>query len=722
MAASPRATPNALRAVGAVAMLAWVGLALLHGDAWSGAGALALGAALAASVALRPATSLVPRTLLAPPRAVFVGACALAAAGVSWWVTQRTLRGEPLSIDSGIYLFQARAMAHGHFGSPAPLPAQAFGDRFELEGPDGRLYGIFPPGWPLALVPLVWLGRPMLAGPLLAAALVVAQAWLGRAIARGDAKGDDARSRAPGSEPPEGELATRLSLLLSLPSIGRALETADLLSHAFAAVLACVAIAAALDVDVRPRALSAAVGACVGWVLASRLLDGVVLAAVAVGALATTRTGRRSAGWVALGAAPFVALLLLEQRAATGAWVTPTQTAYFQRTDWPPTCHRLGFGPDIGCTVEHPGPVSRLGGHGFGPAQSLDVARERMGALGEDLFGFAPLALLAFVPCLVGAGAGELVALAFVLALTLAYGFYYYGNALFFGSRHLFPTAPFFWLLVARGCVRVPHRGAGWLAGPHARGAAATTVLVVALVAARGPWRTRLADAAAFQANRSDLRRTMDVHDIARGILKTRDYTALAAAYDGWDQVAPRLYVLEDGSGLMDLRRAYPALPVFLSLPEEGVGRLYVTAPAPGMLVELERAWPSFVRPVGLASRQSPQEGASGGSVLLVSHAAEGATLRVPFDVVADGAYALRLDGFAGPDGGDYAIDLDGEPLAVWRGYAPAPAPSKTEPARRSVARGRHALVARCTGHDAASAGFDARFDAFVGEPMPAGP
>jgi hypothetical protein len=84
--------------------------------------------------------------------------------------------------------------------------------------------------------------------------------------------------------------------------------------------------------------------------------------------------------------------------------------------------------------------------------------------------------------------------------------------------------------------------------------------------------------------------------------------------------------------------------------------------------------------------------------------------------VVADGEYALHLDGFAVPEGGDYALELDAAPLAAWRGYAPSPAPRKTEPSRRSLARGRHELIARCTGRDAASAGFDARLDALVGE------
>jgi hypothetical protein len=704
-----RAAPGLVRAIGAATMLAWAALALDHRAAWPWTGIAALAVAIGAAVALQPVASCVPRLLMAPPRPVFVATCALAAAAISWWVVRGTLRDEPLSIDAGVYLFQARALAHGHFGMPPPVPAQAFGDRFLLEGPDARLYGIFPPGWPLALVPFVWLGRPMLAGPTVAALLVVTQASLGRAIARaaGDAQ--------------EGEIATRASLLLALFSIGRALETADLLSHAFVAALACVAIAAALSIDARPlprspRRTAVLAGACVGWALASRLLDGLVLAGAVAGVLAWSAGGRRATAWCALGALPFLALLLLEQHAATGAWLVPTQTAYFERSDWPPSCHRLGFGPDIGCTVEHPGPVARLGGHGFGPRESLAVVRERAGSLGEELVGFAPLVLLAFLPVALAASAVDLVAVAFVIALTLAYGLFYYGNALFFGARHLFPAAPFVWLLASRGAALAPHRARGWLDAPHARGGAVLVTLAVAAFAARGPWRERLAGAGAFQSGRSDLRRTLGTHGIDHGILKTRDYTAFAAAFDGWADGDARLFALEDGSGLVELRRAHPDLPVFLSLSGDEVGRLYPSRPPPGVLVEIERAWPSFVRPAGLAAKQATQEGASGGTVLLVSHAAPGARVAVPFDVALAGDYSVHVEGFASPEGGDYDLVLDGEVLAPWRGYARALSPSRTGDVRRAMAAGRHVLVARCAGHDAASGGYDARLDAIVGE------
>ena len=88
----------------------------------------------------------------------------------------------------------------------------------------------------------------------------------------------------------------------------------------------------------------------------------------------------------------------------------------------------------------------------------------------------------------------------------------------------------------------------------------------------------------------------------------------------------------------------------------------------------------------------------------------------LPFDVALPGEYALRVDGFAGPDGGDYDLLLDGEPLPRWQGYAEEATRTRGDAALRTLASGRHVLDARCTGHDPASHGYDARLDALVGE------
>jgi hypothetical protein len=696
----PRA--NLVRALGVAGALGWVALALWTKDAWPFGGLVALAIALVAGLALRPIAAWVPRLLLAPPRAAFVGVCALAGAGISFWAVRHAMQDKPLSIDAGMYLLQGRALAHGHLGIATPHPMQAFDGRFLLEGPDGLLYGIFPPGWPLALAPFAAIGHPMFAGPFVAVLLVLAQTTLGGALGR--YSGDEEA----------GEVATRASLLLSLASIGRALETADLLSHAFVAALAAFAVAFAIDLASGRRDGStlraAAAGACVGWVLASRLLDGVVLGCAIAGLLVWRRSGWRALGWAFAGALPFAALLLVEQRAATGEWLKPTQDLYFARCDWPPTCHRLGFGPDVGCTFEHPGPTARLGGDGYDVRDALAVTRERTGALGEDLLGWPPLLLVAFVPLVVCASAADAMAVALLLGLSIAYGLFYYGNALFFGARHLFPVAPFVWLLVARGVV-LPVRSS------HLRGAGIVAILAVAVWTVRAPWSRRVAEAADFQSPRSDVRRAMALNGVGRGIVKTHDLTVFATAFDPWDDGDRRMVAMDDNSGLLELRRAHPDLPLFLAIPGDNLGTMQVGRPPPGVTVELESAWPTFVRPSGLASKAAAQAGASGKNVLLVTHSTPGAQLEIRFETALAGDYKVRVDAFAGPSGGDYALELDGAPLAVLRGYASEDLAVRGEETSRPIPSGRHTLVARCLGRQSASTGYDARLDALVGEP-----
>jgi hypothetical protein len=425
----------------------------------------------------------------------------------------------------------------------------------------------------------------------------------------------------------------------------------------------------------------------------------------------------RTLGWAAAGAAPFLLLLLVEQHAATGAWLLPTQSTYFMRSDWPPGCHRLGFGVDVGCTVEHKGIVAHYGPAGYDWHQGVRIIRERAGKVGEDLLSFAPLALLAFLPAALGASAVDAMFVAFVIAFTFLYALFYYGNSQFFGARHLFPIAPFLWLLIARSARWLPHRKTGgWLGADHVGAAGVVGAIAIAAAAARGPWAAGLHEAHEYQDARSDLRRTLVLQGVDRAILKTPDEIAVAAAVDPWRDGGDRIFVVDDGSGVVEVRRAHPDLPLLLALPVDEVGRLYAHTPPPGVLVELERSWPTFVRPDGLGASRWRNKEASGGFVLRLAHAHPGSSVTVPFEIAASGAYALRVDGYAEPSGGDYALTLDGEPLPPYRGFAPEKEQRKGERIERALSEGRHTLVATCTGHDDRSSGFDAELDAIVGE------
>jgi len=424
------------------------------------------------------------------------------------------------------------------------------------------------------------------------------------------------------------------------------------------------------------------------------MLDGLVLAALFSAVLIVRRRlVARTAAWVIAGAAAFLVLLAVEQHCATGVWLHPTQTTYFERSDWPPNCHRLGFGVDVGCTIEHRGWVARFGPDGYGLREALGVVRDQATAFGEDVAGFGPLLLFAFVPLVFLGSAPDAAPASFLLALTLAYGLFYFGASEFLGARHLFPAAPMAWLLIARGAVALPSRAQGWFNVGHARAAGLVVVIGVTTAAAWGPWHGRAVVATERQSARSDLRATLAKNG-DRGILTSRDEQAVAAATDPWTDGDRRFFVLDDGSGLVELRRAHRDLPFFRSLPRDAIEKVVTSAPTPGVLVELERTWPSLVIPSGLGAAPAHRAGASGGAVLVLAHAGPGASAILPFDVA-----------------------LDGDPLPDWHGYAPKTEALQGPWMSRELGSGRHVLIARCTGHDAASQGYEAELDAFVGEP-----
>jgi len=629
-------------------------------------------------------------------RAFALGVAAVAAA-ISAALVTGPLHTRALSIDANVYLLEARALSHLHFGMPVPEPIQAFSGRFLFAGADGRLHGVFPPGFPLLVAPLVALGAPLLAGPLVAALLALAQCRLGRAL----------------SSTPAEARAARVAVLVSLPSFARALETGDLLSHAFVAALGAYALALAVEIDQgRARALHPLLlGLALGWAFAARLLDGVVIAGLVLGFLVVRRVPLRSFVLVAVGAAPFVALLLAHQWVSTGHLLRPTQAEHFARSDWPPTCHRLGFGTDVGCLVEHETERLSFGPDGYGPRDALRVVRERAAGLPGDLFGFAPLGLLAFAAPLLRRDRRDLALSAGALVFTLAYGLFYYGNAPVFGARHLFPLAPLLWLLAARALVAAPRL--------------LVTLPLAAALAAVPRWSFGAIAVRHLQADRVDLRKLVDEQAIARGIFVTADELSWIGAFDSWADGPDRLLVRFDGSGLLELRRRRPDLGVHSLLVGDVHDARVIPPPRPGVTLELERAWPSWVRPEGLGSRiVHPKKccgvDASGDAALELFAVGPGATLRIPFSVARAGTYTLRLDGLVGPDLGVFAVELDDVRLFEVDGYAPTVAARVGTPsAPRWLAEGRHLLTLRAVGKNPASAGSRGIFDLFSGLPAP---
>ncbi len=644
--------------------------------------------------------------ILRPSRAVFLAATAGVAIVVAVLLQRGAMHGQVLTVDASVYTYQARALAHFGFGQAPPTPILPFGGRFLFEGPDARLYGVFPPGYPLFLVPFVWLGQPLHAGPAAGALLVLASYALGRALTRN-------------------ELAVRLAVLLSLGSFPRAMETADLLSHAVVGAASAGAVACALSAPRRPW-LVAAAGALVGFTFSARLLDGLVLGAVVALPLAWhlrhKRLPARAAAMFVLGASPFVLFVAASQRAATGSYTTPTQGVYFERSDWPPTCHRLGFGKDVGCSVEHPDDRAAHGEDGYDVKDALHVTKERANTLEGDLFGLAALGLLGVSLPFRRRSPRYLLAVTYVVGLTVAYGLFYYGNAPYFGARHLFPAAPFLYVLVARALVSF--RGNAIAEHRRLSGALVVATLVTLGLTQRERWIHARAGLDKWQARRQNLRDQAAAEAAPRGIITSYDDFAVLAAQDFSRDLPDRLFVTDDNAGQTELRRAHPELPMLRSFPTKIAP--WPERPLVGDLrFEAEAAWPSFVRPDRVATKRlstlqsNLAVRSSGGRVLAVFVAEEGASLRLPIWVHEAGEYRFSLEGVATANSGEWDLTLDGAPVGRWSGYSAKSEPRETEASPPlHLAAGRHEFRAVCAGKRPESRGLLAAFDALVLHPV----
>ena len=300
--------------------------------------------ALGALLAVLPLLVVKPWKPSKSPRN-FLVACAVSAIVLSRLYFTAYLRGGPRIIDAAAYTFQARTFASGAvaFASRAPLAATL--GRFVVATPDGRLAGIFPPGWPLVLAIGHRLGLPNLAPLALAGALPLATYAVARKFARG--AGDD---RGP-----------RLAALLVVLSAPLRYFGAEPMAHGLCALLillffwALPTITTATEDRGRSLATSAAAGLAVGALATTRFASAFAPAVLLAAALLGRRTTRTFAHSFAAfaGLAVPLALLFGYQSRVTGDAFRPAQSVYYALTDGPIGCFRYGFGRGIGCQFEH---------------------------------------------------------------------------------------------------------------------------------------------------------------------------------------------------------------------------------------------------------------------------------------------------------------------------------------------------------------------------------
>src|ERR1700759_1852224 len=113
----------------------------------------------------------------------WLAALCLLAMLLSWTYVHVYLRGGPRIIDASSYWLEARSLLAGRFSFSVSEPTAAFRGRFLLQSPDGHALGvIFPPGYPLLLALGMWLGVPLVVGPVLGAGIVALTYALARAL------------------------------------------------------------------------------------------------------------------------------------------------------------------------------------------------------------------------------------------------------------------------------------------------------------------------------------------------------------------------------------------------------------------------------------------------------------------------------------------------------------------------------------------------------------
>ena len=312
--------------------------------------------------------------------------------------------------DEATYLFEARLIAGGAAAAPAPDPRLV-----ELTGVpftavhQGRWLGAFPPGWPLVLAPLVLLGTPFLAGPLLLGLNVaLIGAWARRHF------GED--------------LAGWTALLAAVSPCLFPIH-ASLMADPLC-LAALLGMVLALE-DGRPGLA----GTCTGLAVLAR--PAALFFVVGAGAAEWRRrrrhhpVTREELGRFLAGGLPALAFLLLWNHAATGAaWTSPYTLAA------PATGFLQGGSRYQGLEVRH-GPVAALVNLGM-----------NLFALDQDLLGWPGISLL---PALLGvslagaAGRGGALR-GGILGLVLGQAGYFHPG-LAYGPRFYLAATP--WLLAA---------------------------------------------------------------------------------------------------------------------------------------------------------------------------------------------------------------------------------------------------------------------------------
>jgi hypothetical protein len=392
------------------------------GRAWLVALALVAAArflSIPLALTMPPVRGLVGGVLMALA-AVAVGAATLAATGV---IALFLLGGIPHTVESIAYLFQAEILARGGLWVPAPVLPEFFQQAYVATTPDGRWFGVLPPGQSLLLAGGLLVGAPWLVGPVASALAVAVTIVVGR-LAYGA---------------PAGVVAGLL--LLCSPFV--LLLSGDMLAHPAGLLLSMLMVLAAV-IALRGSHI-------LGWPLAGVAMGGLVLtrplAAVGIGVpllltLVFASRGVRlkllvlRAALFVLAAAPGVVYAGYSNEVLTGSVSIPPLSLWSD-------VDRMGFGATVGTR----------GGHDF--ASALGNTWANVTVLSRHLFGWPSYLTLALacVPFVLGTRSRWDGLLLICVGGMVAAHWVYWSDGIIYGPRFLFETVGALALLTARGAL-----------------------------------------------------------------------------------------------------------------------------------------------------------------------------------------------------------------------------------------------------------------------------
>ncbi len=382
--------------------------------------------------------------------------------------------------DELAYLFQARTFAAGALTAPAPpeLVRPAL-DYYLLDIADGRWFATTAPGWPAVLalgaaVRTPWLINPLLAGISVLLAHAIARRRLGR------------------------EAADWLAIVMAC-SPWLLASAATLMTHTLTLVLILAAwllVMRASDRGRRPAVNLLAAGLALGWVFATRALDGLIVgtltgawilfSARGGAAVALVRAGIYSLGCLLTGG-----LALIYNAAFTGRLTLSPLDRYLART-WGSEGNAYGFGATIGPPGGW-GTLDLQAGHT--PFEGFVNTLNNIAGLQFEFLGW-PIGSLTLVLAFLMWGLRRsaprdgfaLAMIVLIVTVMAAMFFYWFAGSFYIGPRYWFLMAfPLLYLSAAGYQALALQAGGG--EETDRRGHAVILVLCVFGLAVFTPWR-----------------------------------------------------------------------------------------------------------------------------------------------------------------------------------------------------------------------------------------